>query len=164
MQITMATPPLNRMQELYFTGLIFVVCQSTAKPAKTSSSPSLLLSHPKTSFEAILQEFPAMTQPCNNNHTTTTGLPVYLHARWLSLERLKIARQETEHMLDLGIIRPSASSRSSPLHMVPKKTPGDWRPCRTIKHWIVTIPDRYKSHPTHPRFLLHYIHGSTIFS
>ena len=30
----MATPPLNRARELYFAGLIFVVCQSTAKTAK----------------------------------------------------------------------------------------------------------------------------------
>ena len=34
MQITMAMPPLNRTQELYFAGLIFMVCQSTAKTAK----------------------------------------------------------------------------------------------------------------------------------
>ena len=34
MQITMATPPPNWTRELYFTGLIFVVCQSTAKTAK----------------------------------------------------------------------------------------------------------------------------------
>ena len=30
----MAMPPLNRARELYFAGLIFVVCQSTAKTAK----------------------------------------------------------------------------------------------------------------------------------
>ena len=34
MQITMAMPLLNRTQELYFAGLIFVACQSTAKTAK----------------------------------------------------------------------------------------------------------------------------------
>ena len=34
MQITMAMPPVNRTRELYFAGLIFVVCQSTVKSAK----------------------------------------------------------------------------------------------------------------------------------
>ena len=43
-------------------------------------------------------------------------------------ERLKIAREEFEHMLELGIIQPLSSSWSSPLHMVVKMS-GDWRPC-----------------------------------
>lgn len=47
-------------------------------------------------------------------------------------------------MLQLGVIRPSSSAWSSPLHMVPKKTPGDWRPCGDYHafNWI-TVPDRY---------------------
>ena len=44
-------------------------------------------------------------------------------------DRLKITKKEFEHLLQLGIIRSSSSAWSSPLHMVPKKTPGDWRPC-----------------------------------
>jgi hypothetical protein len=36
-----------------------------------------------------------------------------------------VKRQKIYHMLDLGIIRPSSSSWSSPVHLVPKKTPGD---------------------------------------
>ena len=46
-------------------------------------------------------------------------------------------------MLDLGIIRPSSSLWASPLHMVPKKAPGDWRP-RGDYHTLhnATVPDR----------------------
>ncbi|GFT98904.1 pro-Pol polyprotein [Trichonephila clavipes] len=43
-------------------------------------------------------------------------------------DRLKIAKMEFQHMLDLGHMRPSSSNYSSPLHMVPKKESNDWRP------------------------------------
>ena len=47
----------------------------------------------------------------------TAGPPTSTRTRRLAPHRLKVARAEFEHMLELGIIQPSSSCWSSALHL-----------------------------------------------
>ena len=117
-------------------------------------------------------DFPAITSPYNWNvqimqdipHYTTTKAhpPVYNKPRQLAPERLKISKQEFQHTLDLGIIRPSSSNWASPLHMVLKKTAGDWHPCGDYCAIInTTNPAWYPI--LYIQDLTAMLHGATIF-
>lgn len=74
----------------------------------------------------------------------TTGLPVFSKVHRLARGTLRLAVNEFNHLIDLGIIRPSNSPWASSLHMVPKKDSNIWRPsedyCRLN---LETTPDRY---------------------
>ena len=72
------------------------------------------------------------------------GWPTRSHSEpCLDLVKLVIAKAEFENMERLGIIRPSSSPWSSPLHIVAKQG-GGWRPCGDyLQLNDSTTPDRY---------------------
>lgn len=93
---------------------------------------------------------------------TTNGNPVKARPRRLDPEKLAAAKVEFQYLMEKGIIRPSNSNWSNPLHMV-RKSDGSWRPCGDYRALNkITVPDSYPIPYLNDFSML--LSGSTVFS
>ena len=136
-----------------------------------STSPQIASLSRATGFAALLQDRPALTTPTFStelpkhgvlHRIPTTGFPVHCQARRLSPEKLKVAKEEFDTLVKLGIVRRSNSPYSSPLHIAPKPG-GGWRPCGDFRRLNeCTEYDRYPVPRIHD--FTHNLASKTIFS
>ena len=124
---------------------------------------------------ALLSQFPVLTSPLqlsdtrlgdisiNHHIDTEERAPVYFKTRPLTGEKLQAAKEEFQFLLNAGIIQRSSSPWASPLHLVPKKEPGSWRPCGDYRGLnSITVDDKYPI--PHLRSLTMSLQGKTVFS
>lgn len=148
---------------------------SNLQPVKESINQILINHLPELphTFSNLLKNYPDLMSPRSNiqqpNHKikhfidTGNSTPTFAKVRQLAPDKLKAVKTEIQSLLDAGIIQASSSPWSSAIHLVPKKTPGEWRMCGDFRALnSISKPDRYPI-PNLNSFSSH-LHGKTIFS
>ena len=88
--------------------------------------------------------FPSVKTPGVMHRIVTKGNPVFCRPRRLSPEKLEVVRQEINELLERGIIEPSSSQWSSPIHLVQKDGGRAFRLVGCYERLnALTVPDRY---------------------
>ena len=129
--------------------------------AQTVSSLENLFSQYPSVFE--VDNFHRPTRHQTLHHIRTVGPPVCSKVRRLSPEKLDVLKSELQKLLDLGVIEPTESPYASPVHLVPKKNPGEFRiTCDFRLLNEQTITDKY-SIPLLTDFI-GMLAGSTVFT
>ncbi|GFY27949.1 retrovirus-related Pol polyprotein from transposon opus [Trichonephila clavipes] len=146
---------------LFFTSCVF----------SNIVQPSILTVDANISFKNILSEYPDLSNPSlisksashgTVHHIITTGPPVTARPRRLHPKLYDAVKVEFEFLLAQGIIRPSKSPWSSPLHVVPKsdstvRPVGDYRQLNSVTEFD-SYPMPYLND------FAHALHGKKIFS
>ncbi|GFU09448.1 retrovirus-related Pol polyprotein from transposon opus [Trichonephila clavipes] len=130
-------PPSSTMNKSPQSNLSLFAANNT----KIQPMPSILTVDANISFKNILSEYTDLSNPSlisksashgTVHHIITTGSPVTARPRRLHPKLYDSVKVEFEFLLTQGIIRPSKSPWSSPLHVVPKsdstvRPVGDYR-------------------------------------
>lgn len=105
----------------------------------------------ETWVEQLLLKYPETTNPTNKKLLNTrckhviitNGHPVFNRPRRLTGEKLNAAKEHFQELVKKGVVSPSSSCWSSPIHMV-KKNNGDWRIVGDYRQLnTITVPDRF---------------------
>ena len=114
-------------------------------------------------FPAVFSETPGRTELVYHNIETGASPPVRGPVYRLSPEHRQSLRRHLDEVLTGGRIEPSSSPWASPVVMVPKSGPGDYRLCVDYRKLNrITKVDAYPM-PTVDS-ILESLHGATIFS